>query len=261
MKYGFIITANGWSVLSRVMAGDKILKLAGVVFGKGQCEDSENPATFTQLKDPVADGSTSNVFVENTYNEDGSVAQATISFVAEYNSSSTATNVTGVSASSILDDFFINEFGVYALDPDTQEPVMIYYATLGDTPHPVTSFSKGAIDIRRYPVSIALSENMSVQLIYPPLAFVTTEEMNRYAQEVCKPVFLDLAQGLIDEHDADPNAHKGLRKLVDNNDERITVLEKLFEGESEQFRYDFITLDGLALTNGVYNTTESRIEF
>lgn len=261
MKYGFIITANGWSVLSRVMSGDKILKLAGVVFGKGRCEDNENPATFTQLKEPVADGSTSNVFVENSYNEDGSVSQATISFIAEYNSSSTATNVTGVPASSIYDDFFINEFGVYAVDPDSGENVMIYYASLGDTPHPVTSFSKGAIDIRRYPVSIALSENMSVQLIYPPLAFVTAEEMKRYAQEICKPIFLDLAQQRINEHDADPNAHKGLRKLVDNNDERITVLERLFAGESHQFRYDCITLDGLALTAGVHNTAEGRIEF
>lgn len=261
MKYGFIITANGWSVLSRVVAGDKILKLAGVVFGKGRCEDNENPATFTQLKEPVADGSTSNVFIENTYNDDGSVSQVTISFIAEYNSSSIATNVTGIPASTIAEDFFINEFGVYAVDPDTGENVLIYYATLGDTPHPVTSFSKGAIDIRRYPVSIALSENMSVQLIYPPLAFVTTEEMNRYAQEVCKPIFLDLAQKMIDKHDADPNAHKGLRKYVESNDDRITVLESLFKGESSQFRYDFDSLDGLVLTSGVFNTAEHRIEF
>ena len=261
MKYGFIITANGWSVLSRVISGDKILKLAGVVFGKGRCEDNENPATFTQLKEPVADGSTSNVFVENSYNEDGSVSQATISFIAEYNSSGVATSITGIPGSQIDEDFFINEFGVYALDPDTQEPVLIYYATLGDTPHPVTSFSKGAIDIRRYPVSIALSENMSVQLIYPPLAFVTTEEMNRYAQEVCKPVFLDLVKEMIQEHDADLNAHKGLRKLVDSNDERISVLERLFAGESHQFRYDFLSLEGLVLSAGVHNTAEGIVQF
>lgn len=52
MKQGFIITAKGWEILAKAMAGSCKLKIAGVAFGSGKVETGENPATYTALKTP-----------------------------------------------------------------------------------------------------------------------------------------------------------------------------------------------------------------
>lgn len=263
MKQGFIITAKGWEILAKAMAGTCKLNIAGVAFGSGSVADGENPATYASLKSPVADGTYSHVSIATDKDEMGEVKQSTVSFIAEYRSDySGECPITNKAPTDIDYDFALSEFGVYAEDPDSGEYVMIYYATLGDTPHPVTAASKGARDIRRYPVSIAISKEIEVSLIYPPLAFVTSEEMQDYAQNTCKPLFLDLSQKQVNEHDVNPDAHQNLRNYVATNDDRITALEKLLSGSaSAPYRYDFNTLDGLNIKVGVYNATEARIEF
>lgn len=263
MKQGFIITAKGWEILAKAMAGSCKLKIAGVAFGSGKVETGENPATYTALKSPIADGTYSHLSVTTEKDETGEVKQSTISFIAEYRSDySGECPITNKAPVDIDYDFALSEFGIYAEDPANGEYVLIYYATLGDTPHPVTSASKGARDIRRYPVSIAISKEIEVSLIYPPLAFVTSEEMQNYAQQTCKPQFLQLSKAQVEEHDVDPNAHQNLRNYVSTNDERITALEKLLSGSaSAPFRCDFNTLDGVVLNVGVYNAAEAKIEF
>lgn len=267
MNQGFIITAIGWDILAKAVAGEIKLKIAGVAFGSGRIEEGENPATFTGLKNPIADGAISHISITTEKDETGAVKQSTVSFIVEYRSDygklpEEVCPITNKAPIDVDYDFNLNEFAVYAENPQSGELVLIYYATLGDNPHPVTSYAKGAIDIRRYPVSIALSNEIEVALVYPPLAFVTSEEMQEYAQNTCKPVFLDLSQEQVDKHNVDPEAHQNIRNHVTSNDDRITALEMLLGGSSSaSFREDFNTLDGVVLGVGVYNEEKSRIEF
>lgn len=263
MKQGFIITAIGWEILAKAVAGESSLNIVGAAFGSGKVDEGENPATFTELKNPIADGAISHVNITTEKTASGTVKQSTVSFIAEYRSDYDGEcPVTNKAPIDIDYDFNINEFGVYAENPENGEYVLIYYATLGDNPHPVTSYAKGAVDIRRYPVSIALSNEVEVTLIYPPLAFVTSDEMQEYAQNTCKPVFLDLAQQQVDKHNIDTEAHQNIRNYVSSNDDRITALEGILGGSaSKAFRCDFNTLDGVDLIVGVYNAEEARLEF
>lgn len=263
MNQGFIITAIGWEILAKAVAGEISLNIAGVAFGSGRIEDGENPATYTGLKNPIADGTLSHISITTDKDKTGDVKQSTVSFIAEYRSNFNGDcPITNKAPIDIDYDFNLNEFAVYAENPDNGEYVPIYYATLGDNPHPVTSYAKGAIDIRRYPVSIALSSEIEVALIYPPLAFVTSEEMQDYAQNTCKPIFLDLSQEQVDKHNIDLEAHMNIRNYVSSNDDRITALEMLLGGSSSaSFRQDFNTLDGVDLAVGVYDETRSRIDF
>lgn len=263
MNQGFIITALGWEILAKAIAGECPLNIVGVAFGAGKVEEGENPAAFTELKQPIADGTYSHLSIATQKDETGVVKQSTISFIAEYRSDFDGVcPITNKAPVDIDYDFNLNEFAVYAEDTDSGDYVPIYYATLGDTPHPVTSCAKGAIDIRRYPVSITLSSEIEVALIYPPLAFVTSEEMMKYATDTCKPIFLEMSQKQVDKHNIDPEAHQNLRNHISDNNDRIAALEKLLGGSfSEPFRCDFNTLDGVNMNVGVYNTMAARIEF
>lgn len=263
MNPGFVITAKGWEVLANVIAGNGILEIIGVAFGDGEVEEGKNPAAFNGLRRAIADGTTSNVHVTVSKDEDtGIVKQSTVEFVAEYRSNLDAdAPITGVSPIEVTDDFYIREFGVWAKDPITENPEMIYYANLGELPHPVTSYAKKAVDIRRYPVTIAISSELEVNLNYPAMAFVTHEEMKEYVQwfhdEICSPE----VDEKIRVHNESSDAHPDLRDHVESNDDRITEIEKLLAGnQAASFRYDFNSLIGINLKSGVYNAAASRIE-
>ncbi len=76
----------------------------------------------------------------------------------------------------LAEGFWLNEFGVYANDPDNGE-ILLYYATMGDYPQYVAAYNGQAVDVRRYPVVIALSECYNVELKPPAGAWVTFEEL------------------------------------------------------------------------------------
>ena len=265
IKPGFTITAKGWEVLANVLAGEKILKIHGVAFGDGALPEGENPAVRVDLVHAIADGTTSVAEVTTQTDELGVVKQSTISFIAEYRSdferSGVSAPITDRWPMSVENDFYIREFGVWAEDPTTGQSVMIYYATLGEMPHPVTSYQNNAIDIRRYPVSIVISSDMNVELTYPPLAFVTSEEMERYVawfhENVCE-VDVDAK---IRAHNEALDAHLNIRSHVISNDDRITALERLLAGTAAaQFREDFSDDENISFVAGVYNAQKRRIE-
>lgn len=265
IKPGFTITAKGWEVLANVLAGEKVLKIHGVAFGEGAIPDGENPAARVDLVSPVADGTTSIAEVTTQTDELGVVKQSTISFIAEYRSdferNGVTAPITGSWPLSIERDFYIREFGVWAEDPVSGQSVMIYYATLGEMPHPVTSYSNEAIDIRRYPVSIVISADMQVALSYPPLAFVTSEEMERYVAWFHDNVCSVDVDAKIKAHNEALDAHLNIRSHVISNDDRITALERLLAGTgAEQFREDFSDSENIEFAAGVYNAQKSRIE-
>ena len=176
----------------------------------------------------------------------------TVSFVVEYRS-----DLNG----GLQEGFWLKEFGVFARDEEKE--VLLYYATLGDFPQYVTAYKKGAVDIRRYPVSITVSDSVEVTLAYPALAFMTAEEVKEFLTINLLPAFLADVQKLIDKHNDDEEAHPKLKTLMDADlIARIERLENaLFHDiKNNPFLVTFDTLEGVVLTKGIWNQEKKRLE-
>ena len=241
MAYGFIITTEGRKLLAKLIAGEQ-LEITRVMVGSGEVEEGQSPAYFTDLVQPVAQAtSTLPVAKEDT-----------VSFVVEYGS-----DLNG----GLQEGFWLKEFGVFARDEE--EEVLLYYATLGDFPQYVTAYKKGAVDIRRYPVSITVSDTVEVTLAYPALAFMTAEEVKEFLTINLLPAFLADVQKLIDKHNDDEEAHPKLKTLMDADlIARIERLENaLFHDiKNNPFLVTFDTLEEVVLTKGIWNQEKKRLE-
>lgn len=170
MEAGFTITKQGWHLLAKLVAG-ATLEISKVMVGSGKVPEGVNPGELTDLVQPVALATSTLPVVEDKQ----------VSFIVEYRNDLNGdlrepSEAQSGKSSGLADGFWLNEFGVFANDPDEGE-VLLYYATMGDYPQYVSAFSGGSVDIRRYPVSIALSDCEDVQLAYPAGALVTAEEM------------------------------------------------------------------------------------
>ena len=157
MAYGFVITVDGRNLLAKLIAGEQ-LKITRIMVGKGEFAEGQDPAYFTDLIQPVAQATSTKPVTRNE----------TVSFVVEYRS-----DLNG----GLKEGFWLKEFGVFAQDGENE--ILLYYATLADFPQYVTAYKHGAIDIRRYPVSIAVSDKINVTLQYPMVAFVTEESFRK----------------------------------------------------------------------------------
>ncbi len=153
MSYGFTITVKGREFLAKQVAGEQ-LKITRVMVGSGKVSEDINPAYMTDLVKPIAQA-TSTVPVQK---------KDTVSFVVEYRN-----DMNG----GLKKGFWIREFGVFVRDGESE--ILIYYATLGDCPQYVMAYEYGRVDIRRYPVTLKISDEIEVILEYPALAFVTEE--------------------------------------------------------------------------------------
>ena len=155
MSYGFTITVKGRDFLAKQVAGEK-LKITRVMVGSGSVPEDTNPAYLTDLVQPIAQATSTLPIAKDD----------TVSFIVEYRN-----DLNG----GLKQDFWLREFGVFARDGE--EEILIYYATLGDFPQHVMDYKKGNIDIRRYPVTLKISDEIEVVLEYPALAFVTEERL------------------------------------------------------------------------------------
>lgn len=153
MSYGFTITVKGREFLAKQVAGEQ-LKITRVMVGSGKVSEDINPAYMTDLVKPIAQA-TSTVPVQK---------KDTVSFVVEYRN-----DMNG----GLKKGFWIREFGIFVRDGESE--ILIYYATLGDFPQYVMAYEYGRVDIRRYPVTLKISDEIEVILEYPALAFVTEE--------------------------------------------------------------------------------------
>ncbi len=165
MPYGFVITVAGRKLLAKRIAGEE-LEITRVMVGSGDVPEDTSPVYFTDLIQPMAQAtSTLPVAKDNT-----------VSFIVEYRS-----DLNG----GLKQGFWIKEFGVFARDEENE--ILLYYATLGDFPQYVTAFQNGAVDIRRYPVTIAIADGVDVTLAYPALAFVTEEKLRELLEKEAIP--------------------------------------------------------------------------
>ena len=239
--YGFIIPKKGWDLLAKAVATKK-LNISRVMVGGGRLTENENPTLLVDLVVPVAAGTST---IPQTKDN-------VVSFVVEYRS-----DLNG----GLDNGFWLNEFGVFAIDPDIGE-ILLYYGTLGDYPQYVAPYTGGSIDIRRFPVSIILTDDINVTISYPPIAFMTAEDVAEYCVATCLPMAMEMFDGLIRIHNADLAAHPDIRALIYELLARIGRLEDMTINEvmSNPFLITFDTLDDVYVT-GVWNQALQRMEF
>jgi hypothetical protein len=153
--YGGTITVSGRALITQLIAGETI-EFTRVVVGSGSMPDGVEPIDMTELVSPVANASSTVPIVEN----------GVLLLTVEYRNDMNGGLQTG---------FWLSEFGIYA-KTDKSPEVLLYYATLGDSPQPVNAYKDNRVDIRRYPISIALEVDADIQVAYNPGAFITASE-------------------------------------------------------------------------------------
>ena len=158
--YGFVVTTAGLAMLTRAAAGEE-LTVTGVQVGKGMVASQSAALALTALIDPVAAATSSEPLVSGSQ----------MSMIVEYRNDMNGGLETG---------FDLSEFGIFASIGDDQ-PAMLYYASLGDSPQPIQPESEG-LDIHRFPVAIAVTGDIAVTLDYPAGAFVTVDTLGNYIQ-------------------------------------------------------------------------------
>lgn len=240
MNYGFIIPTRGRQLIAGLLAGET-LEISKVMVGSGQLTEGMEPSEITDLIAPVAIATSTKPL------RNGEKVEMVVEYRSDLNG-------------GLDNGFWLNEFGVYAMDGD--EEVLIYYATLGTYPQWVSAYREGAVDIRRYPIAIAVSTDVIVEIAYPALAFMTADDVEQFCMTTILPQFLVEAQELIDEHDADADAHPAIHTEMDGLDARLTLLELMYSTDvsGNPFTITFQNLDGVTV-EGVHNAAQGRIEF
>lgn len=153
--YGGTITVAGRNLITSLMAGETI-RFTRIVVGSGAMPEGVEPIDMTELVTPVAEGTSTIPTVEN------GAMYMTVEYRNDLNG-------------GLKEGFWLREFGIYAQTDKTEE-ILLYYATLGDSPQPVNAYKDNRIDIRRYPVTIALELDADIQVTYNPSAFLTSAE-------------------------------------------------------------------------------------
>ncbi|MEY8261007.1 DUF6273 domain-containing protein [Oscillospiraceae bacterium 50-60] len=196
MFYGFVITEAGNQLLAKMVAG-QTLKLSGVFMDLGTVEDKE---TARQLIAPLEPGPAGTSTVPT-------VKGNQVGMIVQFRS-----DLDG----GLKEDKWIGGFGVYAEDPDTGDPVMIYYASLGHQRQPIAAYVEGtAPDVRNFPISIRVTSGVDATLTYPAGAWMTAEDVLLYFNETIKPELEAALAGLIKAHNDDENAHPDMAEAVE----------------------------------------------
>ena len=196
MFYGFVITEAGNQILAKMVAG-QTLKLSGVFMDLGTVEDKETARQLTAPLEPGPAGTSTVPTVKG--NQVGMIVQ----FRSDLDG-------------GLKEDKWIGGFGVYAEDPDTGDPVMIYYASLGHQRQPIAAYVEGtAPDVRNFPISIRVTSGVDAALTYPAGAWMTAEDVLVYFNETIKPQLEASLAGLIKAHNDDENAHPDMAEAVE----------------------------------------------
>lgn len=153
--YGGTITVKGRNLITSLLAGET-LEFTRIVVGSGAMPDGVEPIDMEALVNPVAEAVSTIPVVEN----------GEMFLTVEYRN-----DLNG----GLKQGFWLSEFGIFAKTANSDE-VLLYYATLGDSPQPVNAYQDNRIDIRRYPVTIALEIDANVQVSYNPGSFITAAE-------------------------------------------------------------------------------------
>ena len=170
--YGGTVTVKGRDLITSLIAGATI-ELTRIVVGSGKMPEGVEPIDMETLVNPIAEATSTVQVVENNV----------LSMVVEYRN-----DMNG----GLKEGFWLNEFGIFAKTENSEE-ILLYYATLGDSPQPVNAYQDNRYDIRRYPVTIALLIDADVQITYTPGAFITASE----AQEIIESLVSEAVSEIV----------------------------------------------------------------
>ena len=206
MFYGFVITEAGNSLLASMVAG-QTLTITKAVVGEGTADNAEAARKLTNLIDPGPEGTSTVPTVEEN----------SVNMIVEYRS-----DLNG----GLQQGFWIGEFGIFG-KVGTGAETLIGYGSLGDAKQYVSAYVAGtAPDVRRYPVSITVTTGIQVDVDYPAEAWMTAEDVADLFNQTLKPELEESLDGLIEDHNEDPDAHQGALK---NKQDQIKV-EGLLKG-------------------------------
>lgn len=143
MDYGYKPTTNGSALIAKCLALGEVLEFTRVAFGSGCVEEGDNLATMHELISYVADGT----FGKRSHKN------GRLELCVQYE------NINNPNVPT----FYINEFIVYAKDPETGEEVDILYATLGDFKQPIPAYDASQPpSVWRGFVVLVVSEDVNV---------------------------------------------------------------------------------------------------
>lgn len=174
--YGGTITVKGRDLITSLIAGETI-EFTRIVVGSGEMPEGVEPIDMEALVNEVAEATSTVPTVENSV----------LSLVVEYRNDMNGGLKTG---------FWLREFGIYAKTNKSEE-ILLYYATLGNSPQPVNAYQDNRIDIRRYPVTIALEVDADIQVTYNPGAFITAAEAEQLIQSMVSEAVSDIGTAII----------------------------------------------------------------
>lgn len=117
--YGGTVTVAGRNLITSLIAGETI-EFTRIVVGSGKMPDDVEPIDMEDLIQPVAEATSNVPTVEN----------GILSMIIEYRN-----DMNG----GLKEGFWLSEFGIYARTEKTEE-VLLYYATLGNSPQPVSAY-------------------------------------------------------------------------------------------------------------------------
>ena len=251
MDYGFCVTDAGRYLIARLLTGDT-MHITKVMVGDGRIPDGVRMSSVTNLYHTIAQATSDEPQC------DRGVAYMTIEYRNSLNG-------------GLDEGFWLREFGIFALDPVEGE-VMIAYGTLGDYPQYVAPYAQGkGIDVRRFPVSIAIGEDVGMVVDYHTELWLTWDDLANYYNLTIMPLINAQFDDLIGAHNRDPQAHDGIPHGVRNDIlPRLCMAELLEEftiaaggevGYAHEEYEAFVTLDAVTVTNGNWNDRLCRIEF
>ena len=185
MSMAAYLTTKGLSVLNQVIASQGPLQITKAELGSGVVTGESACRARTSLANKICDAT----FAAAKYKGGEAIL-------------SVAYQNTGLSTG-----FFVNEIGIYAIDPSTGTSVLYCYATFGDTPDWIAPVSSAGYS-RVYDVSVIISNVASVNVNISSSALVTVADFDIAMRTVDTALLAvatetDMAiRGLHDDHNA-----------------------------------------------------------
>jgi len=201
LDYGYKPTTTGRAILAACLANQTPLILTRVAMGSGVVPEGTNLADMHELVSYVADGSLG----ERTHKDDR------LYFSVQYENN----------AHPDVGTFYLSEFIVYAVNPDTGEEGDLLYATLGDYKQPVPAYSPSLPpSVWKFPLVLVVADEVTVSVTAAP-GLVTHEDLQRAIARIGgieKAIELTMT---VDGWREDAQAANGYRYYYDLQDTEI----------------------------------------
>ena len=173
--YGYKLTTNGRNLIAACGASEKALKLTRVAVGSGMIAEGVDLADVHELVNYVTDGE-----IGARVHEDDR-----LNLTIQYSNSLHKTVPT----------FYLDEFMVFAEDPDTGNEVDLLYATLGNYKQPIPAYREGMPgSVFNFPLVIVISDEINVEISTSP-GLVTYDELENAVDAATRTAMEELQPG------------------------------------------------------------------